>query len=150
MPLISEEDRKFITDYFSKELKSPVKITYFTQRQSVLKVPSQECMYCKETRDILEEVASLSDQIQVEVRDFVADAEEAKALGVERIPATVLTGAARGQVRFFGIPSGYEFASLIEGIADVSRGTTNLSDATRKKLATVEKPIHIQVFVTPT
>jgi len=150
MPLISDEDTKFLKDYFAKEIKDPVKITYFTQRESKLLIPSQECMYCKETREILEEVAGLSDKIELEVKDFVADEEEARRYGVDKIPATVLTGKAKGKVRFYGIPSGYEFSSLIEGIVDVAKGTTDLSDATKAELGKLDKDVHIQVFVTPT
>jgi glutaredoxin-like protein len=150
MPLISEEDRQFLVDHFSKELKGPVKMVYFTQRESKLIVPSQECMYCRETREILQEVSDLSDKIDLEVKDFVADSEEASTLGVERIPATVLTGAAKGKIRYFGIPSGYEFATLIESIVDVSNGTSTLTDETKAELSKLDKDLHIQVFVTPT
>jgi glutaredoxin-like protein len=62
----------------------------------------------------------------------------------------VLQGRAKGKVRYFGIPAGYEFSTLIEDILDVSRGTTNLSDTTREILATIDQDLHIQVFVTPT
>jgi glutaredoxin-like protein len=150
MPLISEEDRKFLVDYFSKELMDPVKLVYFTQHQSPLVVPSTVCMYCKETGDLLDEVAGLSDKISVETHDLLKDEEKAKEYGIEKIPAVILTGKNRGKIRFYGIPSGYEFSSLIEGIRDVSKGTTDLSDATRKELAKITVDTHIQVFVTPT
>lgn len=150
MPLISEGDRKFLTEHFSKELKDPVKIIYFTQHDTKLVVPGQECLYCKETRELLEEVSSMSDKIQLEVHDFVADSQEAVQYGVDKIPATVLTGNAKGKVRFYGIPSGYEFAALIESIVAVSKGTTGLKDETRSELAKADKDLHIQVFTTPT
>lgn len=151
MPLISEEDRSFLVDHFSREIKDPVKLVYFTQKQSPLVVPtSQECMYCKETRELLEEVSALSDKIELQVYDFVANSQEAAQYGVDKIPATVITGKAKGKVRFYGIPSGYEFGSLIEAIVDVSKGTTDLSDATRAELGKITQPVHIQVFVTPT
>lgn len=150
MPLIQEEDRKFLVDFFAKELVDPVKIVYFTQHQSPLVVPSQVCMYCKETGDLLDEVASLSDKIEVEVHDFLKDESLVKQYGVEKIPAVVITGKNKGKIRFFGIPSGYEFASLIEVIKDVSKGGSDLSEATRTELGKVTEPVHIQVFVTPT
>lgn len=150
MALIQEEDRTFLVDFFSKELVDPVKITYFTQHQSPLLVPGNVCMYCKETGELLEEVSGLSDKITVETYDFLKDEEVAKQFGVEKIPAVVISGKNKGQIRFFGIPSGYEFASLIEVIKDVSSGKTDLSDDTKKELEKVKKPLHIQVFVTPT
>jgi glutaredoxin-like protein len=150
MALISEKDRVFLTDFFAKEMKDDVQIAYFTQHDSKLSVPSQECMYCEETRHILEEVAGLSDKIALKVYDFVSDAQEAERLGVDRIPATVISGNAKGKIRFFGIPSGYEFSSLVEVIADISKGETDLSDATKAELAKLTEDVHIQVFVTPT
>jgi len=150
MPLISEGDQKFLTDHFAKNLRDPVKIVYFTQHESKLVVPGQECLFCKETRNLLEEIASLSDKIQLEVFDFVADSEEAAKYGVDKIPATVLMGNAKGKIRFYGIPSGYEFAALIETIVAVSTGATDLKDTTKAELAKADKDLHVQVFTTPT
>ncbi len=150
MALIQEKDAQFIRDHFAKNMVGDVKVTYFTQRQSKLLIPGQECMYCQETRELLEEVAALSDKIELEVHDFVGDEEQAKQLGVERIPAFVLEGAAKGKVRYFGIPSGYEFSTLIEDFVDVSKGTTDLSPTTKEALAQLPADVRIQVFVTPT
>jgi glutaredoxin-like protein len=148
--LISEKDAQFIRDHFAKQLTGDVKITYFTQRESKLLIPSQECMYCQETRELLEEVSDLSTRIRLETHDFVADEALAKQFGIERIPAFVMEGAAKGRVRYFGIPSGYEFSTLIEDIVDVSRGQTDLSAKTKEALAGLPSDVGIQVFVTPT
>ena len=150
MPLIQDEDRRFLVDFFAKELVDPVKIVYFTQHQSPLIVPGTVCMYCKETGELLEEVASLTDKIELEEHDFLKDEALARQFGVEKIPAVVITGKNRGKIRFFGIPSGYEFSALIEVIKDVSKGGSDLSEATRTELDKVTAPVHIQVFVTPT
>ncbi len=150
MPLIQEEDRQFLVDYFAKELIDPVKLVYFTQHQSPLIVPGTVCMYCKETGELLDEVAALSDKIEVEVHDFLKDEAIARQYDVEKIPAVVIIGKNRGKIRFFGIPSGYEFSSLIEVIRDVSRGGSDLSEATKKELEKVGNEVRIQVFVTPT
>jgi glutaredoxin-like protein len=53
-------------------------------------------------------------------------------------------------VRYFGIPAGYEFARLLEALFDVSSGSTDLSEATRRALRGLNHDIHLQVFVTPT
>ncbi len=149
MPMISPEDQQTLHKLFAG-LEGDVTITNFTQRESLLIIPGQECDYCKEIRELLEEVTALSEKLHLETKDFVHDKPEADSLGVTRIPAFVLQGRAKGKVRYFGIPAGYEFSTLIEDIIDVSRGTTNLSDTTREALATVDHDLHIQVFVTPT
>jgi len=53
-------------------------------------------------------------------------------------------------IRFYGIPSGYEFTTLVEDVIDVSQRKANLSAESLDKIAAVQVPIHIQVFVTPT
>lgn len=52
-------------------------------------------------------------------------------------------------VRFLGLPSGYEFSTLVADVVDISKGKTDLSDATRAVVRAIDRPVHIQVFVTP-
>lgn len=150
MALISTEDQQTLKTLFQEGLPNDVTITYFTQRESVLLIPGQECGYCKDTRELLEEVTALSSKLHLVVKDFVRDEQEAQQMGITRIPAFVLQGRAKGKVRFLGIPAGYEFSTVIESLLDVSKGATKLSAKTLDALATVDQDLHIQVFVTPT
>jgi glutaredoxin-like protein len=148
--LIDKDDSDFLRNHFKTELQNQVTIIHFTQHDSPLTVPGQECMYCKETRQLLEEIAKLSDKLKLEIYDFVSDAEKAKELEVDKIPATILVRDGASGVRFYGIPSGYEFSSMIEDIVDLSRGESGLTAASKKQLSLVNQPVHVQVFVTPT
>ena len=52
----------------------------------------------------------------VEVYDFLEDKEKAESLGIDKIPAVAVLaedGSDYG-IRFYGIPSRYEFLSLLE------------------------------------
>ena len=142
MSILKADLKAKVSQIFAQNLEGEVKIRYFTQ--------DFECEFCKETRELLEELTALSHKIRLEVYDFVADAEKAKEFGVDKIPATIVSGKAEYKVRFFGIPSGYEFATLVEDIVDVSRGQSRLPPHLVDKVKSVTKPIHIQVFVTPT
>jgi glutaredoxin-like protein len=143
MPLLSDKDRKTLMGMFAQELVEPVKIVYFGQEIA--------CQYCKETQAILEEVAGLSDKIELEINNFVIDKEKADAMGVDKIPATVLLGGGKDHgVRFFGIPSGYEFTSLIQDIIVVSKGQAEFSPEALAMIARITQPVHIQVYITPT
>jgi len=142
MSLLNEDLKAKVSRIFAQNLEDEVKIRYFTQ--------DFECEFCKETRMLLEELTALSQKIKLEVYDFVADAEKAKEFGVDKIPATILSGKNEYKVRFFGIPSGYEFTTLIEDIVDVSKGRSRLPPQLVNKVKSITKPIHIQVFVTPT
>ncbi|MBI2058752.1 MAG: thioredoxin family protein [Nitrospirae bacterium] len=151
MGMISEKDGQAIRDHFNGNLSAPVKIEYFTRPDSRIFVPGrEECATCKETGELLGEVAALSDQLTLDVHDITRDAARADELGVKRVPAFVLSGAAKGRVRYFGIPSGYEFSALIEDLVDVSKGEADLSQKTLDALGTLDKDLHIQVFATPT
>ncbi len=142
MTLIRDEDKKTIREEFAEKLVAPVRLVMFTQEI--------ECQFCAETRQIVEEVAALSDKITAEIYNFVTDKDQAEAYGIDKIPAIAIIGAQDYGIRFYGIPSGYEFSSLFEDIIDVSRGESGLLEPTKKALAHLKEPVHIQVFVTPT
>ena len=142
MLLMGQKDADYLKQEFSEKLVDPVRLVMFTQEL--------ECQYCRETRQLVEEVAALSDKVEAEVYNFVVDAEKAREYEVDKIPAIAVVGAKDYGVRYFGIPSGYEFTSLIEDTIMVSQGNSGLSAATREAIAQIAKPVHIQVFVTPT
>ena len=68
----------------------------------------------------------------------------------ELAPTIRLLGKARGQVRFLGVPAGYELKSLVETLVDVSRGRTELSETARSRLSALSHRVHVRVFTTPT
>jgi len=151
MALISESDRETIRNHFNDRLDDEVEIVMFTERESPIIIPGkQPCETCSQTQELLEEVAALSDKLKLTVNEISKAKEEAFALGIDRVPAFVCKGASRGQVRFFGIPSGYEFSALIADLIDVSTGTTELSDETREFLSGLTENVNIKVFTTPT
>ncbi len=153
MPIIPEKDRKTIAETFSKELKEKVTVQLFTQRPLGLYLPGQqECQTCKDTQALLEEVVSLSDKLELQVFDRRDSDEPFRQHGIEVVPTIVLkrSEAEKSGVRFLGLPAGYEFATLIGDIVDVSRGETDLSLETREAIEKVDQPVHIQVYVTPT
>jgi alkyl hydroperoxide reductase subunit AhpF len=150
MGLISEENQETIRKHFDEALSGDVEIVMFTEHESPIIIPGkQPCETCADTQMLLEEVTALSDKLTLTVREISTAKEEAFALGIDRVPAFVCKGAARGRVRFFGIPSGYEFSALIADLVDVSTGTTSLSDETRDYLSALTENVNIKVFTTP-
>ena len=147
MPLISDKDAEFLRKEFETNLVERVKLVMFTQEM--------ECQFCAETRQIVEEIAELSDKIAVEIYDFVADKAETELYQIDKIPAIAIVQVEDGKekdygVRFYGIPSGYEFTSVIEDIVDVSKGESGLQPRSKEAVAGITEPVHFQVFVTPT
>lgn len=141
MALLNEAIRKEVREALA-DVKQPVTLKIFTQ--------AFECQYCKETRELVEEVAALSDQLTVEVYDFVKDADVAQTYGIDKIPAVAVIGKKDYGVRLYGIPAGYEFGTLIEDIRMVAQGDSGLAPESRATVAKLTKPIRIQVFTTPT
>lgn len=141
MPLLSDRDRKAVEKELST-LKNPVKLAVFTQET--------ECLYCRETRSLMEEVSGLSGKIVLDIFDFVRDKDAVDKYKIDKIPAVVVAGSDDYGIRFFGIPSGYEFASLLHSIKMVSSGESGLSKETKEFLGSLKKELYLQVFVTPT
>lgn len=147
MPLISEKDAEFLRNEFDVNLVNPVKLVMFTQ--------AVECQFCAETRQIVEEIANLSPKITAEIHNFVTDKAVAELYDVEKIPAIAILRVEDDEdkdygIRFYGIPSGYEFTTVIEDIVDVSKGESGLQPKSKEAVAGITEPVHFQVFVTPT
>ena len=142
MALIPQKERDILTKQFSEKLVNDVRLVVFSQE-----VP---CLFCKETELVANELAEISPKIKVERYDFVKDMMKAKQFRIDKIPAIAVIGKKDYGVRFYGIPSGYEFNSLVGAILDVSRAESGLSQKTKDVLKLIDSSVHIQVFVTPT
>lgn len=147
MPLISDKDAEYLRNEFETSLVNPVKLVMFTQ--------AIECQFCAETRQIVEEITNLSDKITSEIYNFVTDKATAELYDVDKIPAIAILRVEDGEdrdygIRFYGIPSGYEFTTVIEDIIDVSKGDSGLQPKSKEAVARIAEPVHFQVFVTPT
>jgi len=124
-------------------LVQPVRLAVFSQ---ALAEPETERI-----RHLVEELGALDARLAVESRNFVLDTERVAELGIARIPAIAILGAEKDHgIRFYGMPTGYEFGLLIDTILDVSSGATALSEETRTAIAGLPRPVHLQVFSTPT
>jgi len=140
--MIPSEYTERIKKELEDKMKNSVKIIVFTQEV--------ECQFCTKTRQLVEELAALNDKIEAKIYDFVADSETAKKYGVNMVPAIAILGKKDYGIRFYGIPYGYEFQTLMETIINISRGKTDLSEKVKKRLEEMSVPIHIKVFVTLT
>ena len=116
--MLDDKIKGQIRDLFA-DLQHPVEILFFGSQEKA------RCQYCEETKQLLEEVSSLSDLISLSVYDFVADADLAGQYKVDGTPEFVLAGRDGDQIldygiRYKGIPAGHEFTSLINGLVMVS------------------------------
>ena len=102
-------------------------------------------------KQVLDEIASLNDKIEVVEKNFVLDTEDRTKYAIEREPAiVVLRDGQDTRMRFLGAPTGYEFVPLVEAVLLAGTGNLELDPATVQRLAAVDKPTDIKVFSTPT
>lgn len=155
MALLQDQDREALRQEFNT-MTGRVRLVFFTQALG--------CETCSITQQILEEIAPLNDNLELVKLNYAIDREAAQRYAIARIPAIAIVrleefqnenGEARMLerdygVRFYGVPSGYEFMSLIGAILDVSSGDSQLSPQSRALLAQITQPTHFQVFTTPT
>lgn len=143
MALLSDSLQRQLREVLTA-LPHPVTVVVFDRDQ---------CESCAETRQLIEELASISaGRVGVEQHDL--DSAEARTYGVDNAPAVVVLGGESGRhdfgIRFFGAPAGYEFGTLIEDIRMASAGASDLSPSTVEALSHLSEPLRLQVFVTPT
>jgi len=102
------------------------------------------------TIQLLKEVAELNEHVEVVERSLAGD-EEAQVLGITRAPTTLFRrkGTTRSNMRFAGIPSGYEFTTLLEALLMLGADDIELTP-TLESVKAIEEPINLQTFVTPT
>jgi glutaredoxin-like protein len=115
----------------------------------------QGCAYCDDTRQLAQEVVALSDKLSLGLFDLMEDSELAKKYHVDKVPSIVIAGMDGEEIhdyriRLAGIPSGYEFTSLVQDIKLVSARESGLSSNSREFINGLTSPVQLQVFVTPT
>ena len=147
--LIPAQEKPRLRRDFRKHLKADVRLRLYTQRPSVIAIPGRDCRYCPQTQQVMEELASLSPKLVLETVDFITEAEAARTAEVSRIPAIELGPETGKSLRYYGLPLGYQLPVLIESVKALSRGNTRLSVNARKQLRRINRPVHLQVFVTP-
>ena len=144
MALLSEQDRQTLRTRLA-EIEDPVTLLFFTQ---TIGGPETALV----TKQILDELAGLSDRVSVEEVNFILDKDRVAALGITDVPAiAVLKRDVDTRIRFLGAPAGYEFMSLIDAIVLAGGSDSGLSKESKSLIAEhAAEPLDIKVFVTPT
>jgi len=141
MTLLSEPVRKKTAEILSK-VANPVKLVLFSQEM--------ECQFCREARSVVEELAALSDKLSVETFDLVKDSTKAAEYHVDKVPAICIIGEKDYGIRYYGVPAGFEFTTLLSLVELVGARNGGLKSETKAKLEGLASPADIQMFVTLT
>ena len=145
--ILSEDLITQIQSVFEK-LKEPVQIILFVSKDK------QD--FCEPTRQLLEELVQLSEKLALDIHDLEAEPDLARLYRVQGKAPAIVIAAKDGDrvtdygIRYLGIPSGHEFGTLIQDLLLVSGRDSGLSAQLRAYIGALTKPLHLQVFVTPT
>lgn len=146
--MLDDHIRKQVQELF-QEIDQSIEVLFFGTDQK------DRCQLCAETKQLLEEVTSLSDRLSLKSYDIDQEIELASRFHVDATPTFVLAVKDGDQlvdygVRFKGIPAGHEFSTLVNALVIVSKRDSGLSAQTRGFLSSLSKPVRLEVFSTPT
>ena len=147
VPLLNEDITKQIMELFDAQLEHPVEIIFFSK--------NDPCESCGITHQLLEEIASITDKVHLRSFNLDENPQMAQHYKVDLAPGFVITEQDGEKsldfgLHFSGIPSGYEFSALVQGILLISKRDSGLKPEVRKELKNLTDPINLKVFVTPT
>jgi alkyl hydroperoxide reductase subunit AhpF len=153
MPLIGDEDAKYLREQFAT-LSTDVTLTLVTREKSKLILPGaaddEAEDHSAEVKQIVGEVAATSPRLKVVEVDAAVEAERARELAGELLPAIVFSGGqTRGKLRYYGLPAGYEMSTLIATLMDIGSNESMVPAEVATELGQLDNDVHIKVFVTP-
>ena len=127
--MLNDDVKKDVKKAF-EDLVDNVKIVYHEE---------ESAQFNGEIKKLLGQVVELSDKLSLEI---VADGDNK--------PFFDIFGKNKGTIRFMGIPGGHEFSTLVSSILMASTGNHQLAPDTISFLESLDKPLDLKVFVTPT
>jgi len=142
MPVFRPEDEIQIRELLDA-LERPVELLVAHGPEETPLPGAGDLDFGAETQRIAEELAALSDNVTCRVED---EPEE-----FERYPAVaVLPEGEDVGIRYYGLPWGYELASLIGAVVEAGKRESSLAPESLEALAGLDRDLAIDVFVTPT
>jgi alkyl hydroperoxide reductase subunit AhpF len=148
--MIPLQEQERLKQYFAERLTGGVKIEHFTQRPlSILVAGREECRFCAETRQTLEELHALSPKLRLQIHELSESAKLAAGLGVDRVPATVFRGQLNRSLRIDGFPGAGLFPPFVDALVSASRGATELDARLKHALRRIQARLDVRVYVSP-
>lgn len=146
---LDENLRAQLVEAFEPLLHNVEMVVYTASRIQVpgAEAPGEE----QATLKLLREVAQTSERLSVTEQSLGGDTLAAER-GITRAPTIVFreAGSDRHNLRFIGLPSGYEFQTLVEVLRMLGSGESGLGEESAAKIAELSQPVRLQAFVTPT
>lgn len=142
MPILNDKIKSQVRELLAS-MPATVKMVFVESDET--------CTFCAETKELLQEISHESHKIELVSYNLKENKEEAEALKIDRAPGIAIMGKEKDYgVRIYGIPSGYEFSSLLEIIQAVSKKEAGIDNEVPSHLKKINKPVNLKVFVSPT
>jgi alkyl hydroperoxide reductase subunit AhpF len=138
--MLAEKDRKYVASTLA-DMKSDVRLVLFSR-------DGGECKYCDEAEGLLADIAAAAPRVTVEALSLQKDAARAQELGIDKVPGIAILGKKDHDLRYFGLPSGYDFIPFVETIRAVANDDPGISAESVAMLQKLKKPVQLSVFVT--
>ena len=151
--VFSAKDSEQLRAYFDEHLNEPIKLLVFSQSVRLPEdpLPIQQEL-CKDAVEVMTEIAGHSELIDVEIAQYDQHRDLAATYNIEQVPAIVVLPQDETQpdpgLRFYGVPSHYEFLTFLDVLSGLSKGVADLQINTLKALEKLEHDVHIKVFYT--
>ncbi len=139
-PLLGDRDRDAIRELWQsleQDVDLRLDLGPAATPVALLAAGGREIDTVTDARTLVEELCTLSDRIHLEVAEHEA-------------PGTYPTLTIGPGLRYVGLPWGYELATVVHGVLEAGRTTSSLARESVDRLATLGRPVAIDVFVTPT
>jgi hypothetical protein len=140
--MLSEKDKAYVRTTLGG-MKDEVRLVLFSR-------DGGSCKYCGEAEGLLADIAAADPRVRLEVLSLRQDAARAKELGIDKVPGIALLGKKDYNLRYFGLPSGYDFIPFVETIRALGDDRPMVTKESAAMLARLTKPVQLSVFVTQT
>lgn len=130
-------DRSFVVAQLEGRMDAPVDLVVSARRSSPLALaPATGAEEGARAEKLGREIAALEPRIRLTVTDE----------GAGDVPAFTVAG----RVRFLGVPRVNLFRALLEALRRASTGDHGMPEGWGRALDGLPRPVHVQVFATPT
>lgn len=136
-------------ELFDKETENSLRELLGSLKKQVINylVTGENCLSCSEAVALAREMNRVSEGM-VKFELLNANEEIIDKLMVRYIPGFIYD-TRRRNVRFYGIPSGQEFAPFVYIQRYIGNNELNLPEKIVEKVESLDKPLHVKVMVTP-
>ena len=142
MPIFGPEDETKVRELFD-ELERPVELVVAHGPEETPLPGARDIDFGAEVERIVESLAALSENLSYR--------SEVQPPGIRLFPAiTILPAGEDRDVVYYGLPWGYELASLVGAIREAGRRDSSLTPESLERLEALDHDVAIDVFVTPT